>query len=300
MEEKLEIQHGLEKEKKLLDLFGYSLIGPNNSNRWLILDENNNIVGFTQYKKFYNGNKQKGLSKIFGYHTFINSSKIKCEFKREANDKNGNAIQDIDYSYSIDIKRDNGETDNVEMNMGELPGLTIWSEEYGFINFAIGYNGLYLNFKSKTDNFNLEEILIYKNFTNSQDKKEYTYQLRYCKKGKKLSDMNSKGKTIQEISGDYLPYYHDKNQIRITEKTWVNGVSIEDRRNDVEGTIEEMVLKHQMGIDCFNHFRFLINKIIPTQKDIISSMIDEDMINKTNLSLFMPIDDKEEIKKLRK
>ena len=141
---------------------------------------------------------------------------------------------------------------------------------------------------------------MYNNYTNSQDIKEYIYQLKYCKKGIEFSDVRPIGRTTQEVRGYYLPNYHDENQIRVSDSTWFNGNLIESTSNVVEGTIEELVLKHQMGIDCFNHFRFLINKIIPTQKDIISSMIDEDMINKTNLSLFMPIDDKEEIKKLRK
>lgn len=184
--------------------------------------------------------------------------------------------------------------------MGEFPHLTVWSKEYGFIDFSVDYERLYLNFKSKTDNFNLEEVLIYKNSNNCDDSKEYIYQLRYCNKDIELSDMNSKGRTTHEISGLYMPDYHNENHLRISEKTWINGEIKEDRKSEVEGTIEEMVLKHQMGIDCFNHFRFLIKKIIPAKKDIILSMIDENMITDRNLSLFIPIDNNEEIKKLSK
>ena len=74
------IQHNLEKEKRLIELLGYNLVGPNGSNRWLILDGNQNQVGYIQYKKLCNGNSKKGYSKIFGYHTFINSSNIVYEF----------------------------------------------------------------------------------------------------------------------------------------------------------------------------------------------------------------------------
>ena len=61
------IQHNLEYEKRLIELLGYSLVGPNSSNRFFIVDENQNEVGYIQYKKLYSGNLKKGYSKIFGY-----------------------------------------------------------------------------------------------------------------------------------------------------------------------------------------------------------------------------------------
>ena len=53
------IEHNLEEEKRLIELLGYSLLGPDGSNRWIILDENQNQVGHIQYKKMYNGNSKK-------------------------------------------------------------------------------------------------------------------------------------------------------------------------------------------------------------------------------------------------
>ena len=38
------MQHNIEKEKRLIELLGYSLIGPSASNRWLIIDLNQNQV----------------------------------------------------------------------------------------------------------------------------------------------------------------------------------------------------------------------------------------------------------------
>lgn len=284
MEEKNIIQHNLEKEKKLIDLLGYNLIGPDNNNRWIIIDENNNKVGFIQYKKLHNANKKEGVAKIFGYHTSINSKDITCEFTREANDKNGSIITDIDYNYKIDIKKDNEKTDHIELSMGKYPCLTMWSKKYGFINFSVDGLQLYLNYKSKTDNFNIEEILIYSNIGDKDYKHdEYTYQLRYCKKDLELSDFNDKGRTSREISGVSVD-----DRFMVIENTWVNGNHRYQKRNFVDGNVKEMAIKHQMGIDCFNHFRYFINKILPFKKDLIETMLTDDIIARNGLDIFFP------------
>ena len=106
------IQHNIEKEEKLIKLLGYRLVGPSVANRWLIIDKNQNQVGFIKYNKF-------------SYHTFIDSNNIFWDYTRSINDKNGN--------YEFDIKRDNQVNDRVEINMGEYPSLTIFSKEYGFM-----------------------------------------------------------------------------------------------------------------------------------------------------------------------
>ena len=70
----------------------------------------------------------------------------------------------------------------------------------------------------------------------------------------------------------------------------------------VKGTVEEMAIKHQTGINCFNYFGSLINQVIPFEHDIISSLVTEDIIKENNLSIFFPeynrIAEKEEQKKL--
>lgn len=286
------MQHNLEKEKRLVELLGYSIVGPDGSNRWLIVDESQNQVGYIQYKKLYNGNSKKGNAKVFGYHTFIDSPSVSCEFSRQLNDKDGNILDNTDGNYSFDIKRDNQETDHVEMNIKDYPSLTMWSKEHGFINFKVDFQGLFLNFKSKTDNFNIEEVLVYKNVDNEyHDNKEYVYQITYCNKAHELSDDSPKGRTTREISG--TQYYYDKNQLRISEKIWVGGKLRTNRDSVVEGTVEEMATKHQMGIDCFSHFRFLINQIIPFNEDVISVIVSDDKVKQSNLSIFFPDYEKE-------
>jgi len=266
------MQHNIEKEKRLIELLGYSLIGPSASNRWLIIDLNQNQVGFIKYKKF-------------GYHTFIDSNNIFWDYTRSINDINGN-ILDIKYDYEFDIKKDNQENDHVEMNIGKYPSITIWSKEYGYMNFRVDYDyTLYLNYKSKTDKFNFEEVLIYRNVENdSYDDNKYIYQLRCCKKDRELSCDSSKGVVTREISGIQDRYCD--NKLKVEENTWVFGHLRTHKENDYYGTVHEMAVKHQYGIDSLSHFRYLINQIIPFNGEVLSVILSDEIMS--NLSIFFP------------
>lgn len=299
------VQHNIEKEKTFIDLLGYTIIGPDNNNRWIIIDQNSEKVGYIQYKKLKNKNKKKGIKAIYGYETFIDSSSIKYIASREINEENEITFDKINltiknYFYKFLIKKANNEEDYIEMHIGDEPSLIICSKEYGYINFSIMYcGGLYLNYKSKTDNFNIEEVLTYHNtpyYEEHRRYKEYSYQIRYCKKNFELSDSNPKGRTDREIAGKqpyYENYFNDKKILKISTKTWVNGQLKAERENDVEGTVEEMAAKNEMGLDCFNHFRFLANQIIPFNKDVISAIVSDKAKKYANMEMFFNTLEKE-------
>lgn len=301
--------NNIKHEKKLVELLGYNLIGPDNSNRWLVVDENNNQVGFIQYKKLFNKNDKKGYPATFGYCIKIDSSKISYKSTRKINNLKNRFTRDNQFSYAFDIKRENDDLDHVEISMDEFPYLNVWSKKYGSIDLKLDSNGLFLKFKSKTENFNVEELVIFRpnkgNRHRATHKNEYVYQIRYCDKELELSDDNLKGTTIREISGTNNPYYQEANQLSIKERTWINGKLRTNRENEVIGTIHEMAEKHQMGIDAFNHFRFLINQILPFKQDVISIMLGDEFVEERKLSLFFPELVKEETenkfqKKLKK
>ena len=290
------IQHNLEKEIKLLNLFGYSLIGPDESNRWLIIDDNQKQVGFIQYK-LYNAISKRGFPKSFGHHTYIDSPNIHCEFTRRKDDKNKKA-QGIDYNYEFEIKKENQDSYHVEMHLDKYPSIYIWGKGILLMTFRIDYKGLSLNFKSETENYNTEETLIYKNIDDEyRNDKEYAYQLRYSKKKHEITDDNSKYLTTRQIYGTQK--YYDKNLLTISESTWTGNKLRTEREKIVEGTIEEMAIKHQMGIDCFKHFRYLINQILPLKEEVISSLVNKDLINEVKLSIFFPEYSKEQSESLR-
>lgn len=172
-------------------------------------------------------------------------------------------------------------------------------------------NGLFLNFKSKTENFNLEETVRYqindKKYHHSTN--EYTYQINYCDKDTDLNNDYAKGIKSRAITGKSTLEQQANNEIQITENTWTNNRLVKNRETIVTGTIEEMIEKHEMGIDAFSHFRFLVNQILPFKQEVISAIFEKNYFNQEvisaifgknhckNLSLFIPELEKEPFNK---
>lgn len=280
----------IEIEERLLNLFGYKAIGPDNSNRYKIVDENNNSVGFIQKKKIHNKNIKKGMDAVFGYYTEIDSPIVKCSKIRKINNTDDKLLNNDNFSYELNIKNDKGDWDEVNIDLENNISLTIWSHEYGFIEFYINYDTLYLNFKSKTENYNIEETTVVKlsedNRNNLLYAKSYGYCISFCDI---KNDINSKvGRTTLDINFDYKPlYFSDSGKIEIKQLNWKDGNLIKKNSSIVDGTIEEAISKHKMGIDSFKHFRYLVNKIFPFKQEIISSMLKEREMFEPVLTLFI-------------
>ncbi len=285
--------NNIEHEKKLLEILGYNLIGPNKSNRWLIIDQNNKEVGFIQYKKLFKKNIKKGTPAIYGYHTEIDSKDICYNATRkidDVHDKNnyGSIYYNSIFSCELDIKRENNDVDHLEFNVGKTSSLVLWSKEYGFMHFELASDKLFLNFQSKTENFNVEETILYKLYNRqfSNLPNEYTYQLNYCNKDIDLHDDLAKGIRGRSITGKSSPDQQDNNEIEVIERSWINNKLRINRESVVIGNLEEMITKHKMGIDSFKHFRFLINQILPFKQEVVSTMLGKN--SSENLSLFIP------------
>ena len=181
------MQYNIDYEMRLLNLFGYTLSDPNKSNRWIILDNDDNEVGFIQYKKIYKGNKKKGYPATYAYITEIHNKDILFSNTRKVYDNDINKIDNNNYySYTFDIKRENGDIDHVDLEIGDEINLNmcILSKKYGFSSLKINFDGLYMCFKSKTDNFNIEEVVSYSNTNDFLA--NYFYQIKYCKKIEKF------------------------------------------------------------------------------------------------------------------
>lgn len=273
------MEFNIEREERLIEALGLHLIGPNSAKRFLILDEKENEVGFIQYIDLNSNNKEKMLLEKFGYlkkYSYfikIDSKKVYYEAVRKVNSFEK---QDNDYSYELNIKRENGTTDCLEITLGDNASLTLDSKIYGNMSFKINSNKLFLNFMSSTENFNIEETIMYKvvEEKTSKDRKEYTYQIRYCPKNLELDDKERVVKTC-EISGE--SFSSSLNKVDIVDRCWDNGHIWLDRKNTTFGTIEELVYKHKTGINTFNHFRYLLNQILPFKVEIISLMCEQNL-----------------------
>lgn len=272
------MEHNIEKEKKFIELLGYHVVGPDHSNRWLIMDENNNEVGYIQYKKIKKEHKKKGVPAIFGYVTKIDSDTIYYDAIKVLEEVNNDYL-----NYTFDIKLNNGDTDHVEMSLGISPSIIVWSSTYGFMDFGIGYKGLHCSFTSKTENYNIEETIIVQP-ERPDYLKQYAYCLTVCDKDKDITDTNEKITSDIQITDSTMI----GRQIEIEFKKWVNGVLKRRETVQGEGTLLETIKEHQDGLDAFSHFRYLINKIVPFQEEVITSILKERGITEPEYLLFFP------------
>lgn len=163
------------------------------------------------------------------------------------------------------------------------------------MDFKVSENGFHLDYGSKTENFNIREYVSFVNENEEYNNAGYNYYIKYCDSDTKIDHFNFKNIKLREICGSYDRYHHEDNTLEVTEKSWINVVLKTNRNNIVAGSIAEMATKHQMGIDAFNHFRLLINEILPFKEEIISTLLSHVNIKQTGLSIFLN-DYKEEVK----
>lgn len=266
----------MNSEIKFIKLLNYELVGPDNSNRWLILDENKNNIGYIQKKKTHKKNIKKNLPAVYVYIMNIDSDLIKLTRTREI--KNDLFTSNHDY-YEFEIKVSETEYANIRLDMGELNrSITIWSEEYGYINFEVTKEKLFLNYKSKTDNYNIEETV---DVEDTKMSNSYIYDISYCNKD---CDIDNQSKTLSIKFKKEK--YNSVTPLIIRQLKFENHKLVDDYCIKCEGTIEDSILEHEMGIDSLNHFKYLMNKIIPliNIEDFISSL--KCKKNKT-ISLFL-------------
>ena len=129
-------------------------------------------------------------------------------------------------------------------------------------------NDLFINYIIKSDSFNNQEVVIYKNTVDKYNNNN-TYQIRYCKSDTGLSVKGSEGIVTQQIVEVKL----DDNKLDLEKDIWGFGQLI---MNDVDGTV----------LDSFRHFRLLINQIIPFKEEVLSVVFNDEIMK--NLSIFFP------------
>lgn len=49
-----------------------------------------------------------------------------------------------------------------------------------------------------------------------------------------------------------------------------------------------MIINPKIDIEIFNHFRYLINKILPFKEEVISSLLKEKDENRNVIKIFLP------------
>ena len=266
------IHHNIENEKRLIELLGYSLIGPNGSNRWLIIDENQNEVGYIQYKKLYNGNVKKGYNKIFGYKTFIDSQSISCDFSRKINDKKF-ILSGICF-------------ENTNSNLNEYFPLSINPDRYQLIKEKKNTSAMIFIGFSKNSYHSIE---IYKNDITIHIK---YYEEKYCSKS--LNNDNTVNKEIDlpllntdNISNEEIQIIINELNNQFSNNEFINLISSElinfGKKIDIrKGIIEEEsdILNPKLFIN--QPFDNIAKLVIKNKKEFFE-LISEQFVNATNI-----------------
>lgn len=246
-------------EEKFLDLFGFRLFGPNVNSRYQIIDENNNEIGYIQRKKIEKGNKN--IDATYGYRLEINSPTLKISRTRNE--------ERLDDEYKFDVKKDNN-IYTVDMVLGELPSISIYTPEYNILDFCINKNNLFCNYLSKGENHIFEDKIILEKQGNYSV--SYKYILSFCDN---IENINRA--TEHEIYFNYnqLREYPLDMRYRYSNEAGEVVINEIDKNKNLMTTA---IKKHKIAINSFSHFRYLINQVLPFKEDIVTSLL-EDKIN---------------------
>ena len=280
------VKHDIKFEKNIVDLLGYSLVGPDNSNRWIVLDENNQNVGFIQYKKYKVSNKTQNIHSVkstyekqFAYYTKIDSPTVKFEKER--------VVGRSDYTAHIYIKGDSKRDPYFVIDFDIVPRIWTNNKKYGYINFHIYNNELYLNTQNYEFTGNVVETkegIVEERFIYSNTDSRLVYNME------KVVDNNQ---SFVQIFATNNNNYKKEKQINVTNSLWINKEEIDNSQTTVNGTIEEFLEKFQIPLNYFNQFKDYVGKVLPFKKNIVDLLITPEVIENNNLEfLFSKINEK--------
>lgn len=271
------MQNDLKFETIFLELLGFKITEPNNSNRCMILDENDLEVGFIQKKKIYGGRKKYNKAKEFGYCMEINTEQIFCRHSRRITAEDPLCVE-----FNTTLKREDGTEDGLSVCIAfdDSVSFTIHSDLYGFSNFSLSSEKLFFNYKSKTENYQIEETV---SLTDEKNEKKYFYTLNYCDKDADFQNYTDVVSCQFEVRCD-----RDSQQKTIINRLFDKGKNVETERYEVEAELGEIVALHELGIESLNHYRYLLTEILPFNQEFFYRFINIYGSKNKVISLFLP------------
>lgn len=275
----------IQYEEQLLTLLGYYVVGPDNSNRWIIFDQNHEQIGFIQRKKLYNKNKKKGLPAIFGYCMEIESQSISYKGSRKLDEEYSSLC------YQFDLKRNKKLVDHVELNLGsDTPGIFIWSKEYGHMEFRFLWDGTFVvDYKTKTDQFNMREQLMLKlcNQNNETENHSYYYAFSCCDRDKDIN--KNQDVMISNVTFVSDPLEHkNENMTKIITENWDRGKMINSGHTTTGASLGTIINEWPIGIDVITNFRNFVNQALPFTQDVSVYILEQKASEYPELMLFLP------------
>ena len=282
----------MKQEIKLLELLGYETaafpfeipLEHKVLEKWNVVDANGTVVGTIERKKVRDGNRKKTEAII----TKIESDTISHHKTRLINNEHYNSL------YEIIVKNVDGTEDKVSLSCGEFPNIQIWSEKYPFTQFFLSHNKLFSNFHTELKDCNLEEIVVLEKIKRSDGSyynKEYFYQVNQFNKEipfAKYSIGQDGVAGIISVKYDEHHLLYGKEPLTVQTQLWIKKKLEENKIKNVAGTIDEAVVKHELGINAISRIRHQLNERLPFKQEIFSFMLAETPYLDESFGLFFP------------
>lgn len=275
-------QEMLEKEIEFINLFGYKVQGPDNSNRYLVVDKKGKSVGFIQRKKLHKKNVKKDKPAVYGYVIKIDSQKFKYG-------KTINLSREYDVNYSFDIISGKLGENHIELTMSDWSSMTIWGGKFGFISLKISSTQFFVDFRSELENYKVNEVILIRDLNYDT---EYGYDISYRKKEE--LDPN-KYNTLNLII-----YQRYDGDLEVRQKYWNNHVLKRQFISRISSTIGEVVDKQELGTNALYHLKYILSQIIPTEENILDILVSKADIEKEGIVYKFLTKEMEEVKTLKK
>lgn len=272
----------IEREKKIIELLGYNIFKLGNSKNFIICDYKGEKIGFIECRAS-NRNEDKNE-----YYTEINSDIVKVKSGVvEPMILGGKPVFNIFFKGN---EKNNYESGNIYIHIGpDFTGIDLHDNNNRRLILEIRPNSISMLCRVPF-NWYIEEC-IFVDYSEGL----YTYELSFNDirdiDNMSFNKLNLKCKRDSENS-KLLNIENTQCKSKFYD-------SKEDKReyiSIVEGNLEDAIKKHEMGIDSFSHFRYLIN-LQPFKAEIISWLIKNSEFNLPPLlDIFVP-DMEDEIKK---
>lgn len=259
-------------EKELIDMLGYNIVGPDTNNRWIILEDDNQI-GFIQYKKLHSRKKNKPA--VYGYHTEIDSSTIIYNESRSSMMDRKN--------YNIYVKTENEIPDYYTITLGNAPSIKASGKKCGPMSFSIAPGFIELEFQSKNDQYVFEEFVSYDNI-----KQSFSYTVTSID-----NESNEQSSLVLSARSDN---FKQSNKLLLTQYTWKNEILEDNYSSIVEGTIDDLVSNLDMINNSFDYFKSLINYLLPFKENIYDTLVNDEVIINNNIESFFKAINKNNLK----
>lgn len=250
----------IESEVKFLKLFGLEVVPRNEG--YAVVDVNHNQVG--------------AITPLGDRHYQVEVETDVLKYKAaKAKEK------DI-FDYDFFVKRDN-EVFRASLSLGEKSGIQIRSEEWGNISFLIDGSNMHLDF----DEFGVEskinekvDVEIKPYGRNGEFEKRYCYHVTAGKK-KKL------GSVGLELLYSYVPGAVEEGHLKQREAKFRNGEMATVITHIVEGNLKDVILEHKIGIDAMVRFRYLMSRLLPFDREVLSILVEDIPSFRDELLLFL-------------